>query len=65
MHHGIAVCLCLTVNQVAAPFKPECGSGPSDSSNFAKFNDDEDIVVGKTNEYAHLFTDFWLLQMTI
>lgn len=43
--------------KVVAPYKPECSSGPSDSSNFAKFRD-EDIVVGSTNEHAHLFSDF-------
>ena len=47
----------LSTLQVSAPFKPECRAGPSDTSNFAKFTD-EDIIVGPTNEYAHLFTDF-------
>ena len=47
----------LFVSQVPAPFTPDCSAGASDSSNFAKF-DDEDIVVGSTNEYAHLFADF-------
>jgi len=48
---------CLSAWQVPAPFKPDCGTAPSDSSNFAKFSD-EDIVVGSTNEYASLFADF-------
>jgi len=43
--------------QVPAPFTPECETGESDSSNFAKFGD-EDILIGSTNEYSQLFADF-------
>jgi len=51
------VAVCYFVLQAPAPFTPDCASGPGDSSQFAKFAD-EDIVVGSTNEYADLFSDF-------
>jgi len=47
----------LYVSQVPAPFKPDCAEDRSDSSNFARFAD-EDIVVGPNNEYAQLFAEF-------
>ena len=54
----VLMCLCVGVRlQVSAPFKPDCETGPSDSRNFARFND-EDIVVGSHNEHEQLFTDF-------
>lgn len=43
--------------KVPAPFKPDSGTGPSDSGNFARFSD-EDIVVGSHNEHEQLFNDF-------
>ena len=45
--------------KVAAPFKPDSATDPSDSSNFARFSE-EDIVVGAHNEHEQLFAEFWL-----
>ena len=43
--------------KVAAPFKPDSATDPSDSSNFARFSE-EDIVVGPHNEHEQLFAEF-------